>query len=427
MARPATRTGIKIGLSPTGIIEELRQRPFHRPDYFLGLLVLALIAIGMIVIYSTGSIANFNITGGSSDRNSFFYNQLINLAIGIGGWIIASRIKYDKWKAYSPYLLGISLFLMLLVLVPALSTHVNGASRWVRIGSIGFQPAEFLKLSLVLWLAGWLDDNRTKLRSIKQGLVPVMLVLTITAILSIVIQRDMGTGLVLLGAGMAVFFVSDAPLWIFSMGMGGFIGGAGLLVAIFPYRLARLASFFNHTDDVTGADYHINQALIAMGSGGVLGRGLGNSLQSYGYLPESTNDSIFAIVGEQFGLWGTLLVVSLFGGLAWRGLRICREAPDRLSRMIATGIVSWLIIQALINMMAMLSLIPLTGIPLPFISYGGTSLIASLVAVGILQNISRYTEREAANEDRSIRRRNRRTPDASASAVSGTPLSEQLS
>ncbi len=416
-----------VGLSPTGIIEQLRQRPYHRPDYFLGLMVLALIAVGMIVIYSTGSIANFNITGGTSDRNSFFYSQLGNLAIGLAGWFFASRIKYDTWKVWAPWMLGISLFLMLLVLVPGLSTHVNGASRWVRLGFLSFQPAEFLKLSLVLWLATWLDANRTKLRSIKQGLLPVMLVLTITAILSIVIQRDMGTGLVLLGAGLAVFFVSDAPIWIFGIGMGGFLAGAGLLVALFPYRLARLASFFNHTDDVTGADYHINQALIAMGSGGILGRGLGNSLQSYGYLPESTNDSIFAIVGEQFGLWGTLLVVGLFSSLAWRGLRICRQAPDRLSRMIATGIITWLTIQALINMMAMLSLIPLTGIPLPFISYGGTSLIASLVAVGILQNISRYTEREAANEDRSIRRRNRRTSDASASAVSSSPLPDQIS
>jgi cell division protein FtsW len=176
--------------------------------------------------------------------------------------------------------------------------------------------------------------------------------------------------------------------------------------------MARFLTFLNHTEDVNGTGYHINQALIALGSGGILGRGLGKSLQAYGYLPEATNDSIFAIVGEEFGVWGTIALVSAFIVLVWRGVKISKSAPDDFGRLLALGIICWIGFQALINISAMLGLLPLTGIPLPFISYGGTSLIALLGAMGILQNISKYTYKEVYDEDSSSRGRDSRSHSA---------------
>lgn len=401
------------------LLNVIRERPHHRPDYFLGLIVLALITVGVIIIYSTGSIVNFNITGGVSDRNVFFTNQLVSMTLGVGAWWFTSRFPYRNWQKYSGWMLIASFILMALVIVPGISNPVNGASRWIRLGPASFQPAEFLKLSLVLYLATWAEQNRGALRDIKKGLPWVMLVLIISAVLAILLQRDMGTGMVILLAGLTVFFLSDVSLWFFGIGLTGLIASASLMLVAFPYRLARLSTFFNRHDNLTGADYHINQALIALGSGGILGRGLGNSLQSYGFLPESTNDSIFAILGEQFGLWGTTAVVSLFALFAWRGLRIARLAPDRFGRMVAGGITVWILAQAVINIGAMLSLIPLTGIPLPFISYGGTSLLATMTAVGILQNISRYTEREVEHADSRSGRRDRRSRHTNVGSLRG--------
>lgn len=391
------------------MFQGLRERPQHRPDYLLGLIVLALIAIGMVVIYSTGSIVNFNISGGTTDRNSFFIQQLISLAVGLVGWTLASRVPYTAWRKWAPWMLGVAIFLMMLVFVPGISGNSRGASRWIRLGPASFQPAEFLKLSIVLFLASWADTHFEDLRSIKKTFLPLVALFGIVLILTVILQRDMGTGIVLVAAGLAVYFMSEVPLHLFGLLIASLIASGAAMIALFPYRLARLSTFFNRKDDLTGADYHINQALIALGSGGILGKGLGNSLQSYGYLPESTNDSVYAIIGEQFGLWGTLIVISLFSVLLWRCYRIIRRAPDRFARMIASGITAWLIAQAFINIAAMLNLIPLTGIPLPFISYGGTSLLASMVAIGILQNISRFTEREAGYEDSTLGRRNRRT------------------
>ena len=405
------------------LIEEVRERPHHRPDYLLGLLVLALIGIGMIVIYSTGSIVNFNITGGASDRNAFFQKQLLSVGIGVVGWVLASRVHYSHWRKWALPMLIVSFVMMLLVFVPGLSLNVNGASRWIKLGSFSFQPAEFLKLSLVLYLAAWLEDRRDSLRSVAKGLLPFLAVLAVTMILVVVLQRDLGTGIVLMSIALSVLLVSDAPLWIFGAGVGAVLSAAVLTIVMFPYRLARLATFLNHKDDVTGADYHINQALIALGSGGLIGRGLGNSLQSYGYLPEATNDSVYAIIGEQFGMWGTMGVVVIFGLLGWRGFRIAKMAPDRFSRMVAVGITVWLLTQAFVNISAMLSIIPLTGIPLPFISYGGTSLLATMVGVGILQNISRYTEREQSYADSRIGRRDRRSRHTGFGPVRGTQKS----
>lgn len=387
----------------------------HRPDYILALLVLMLIGIGMIMLYSTGGIVSFNITGGATDKNTFFSQQLFVVAIGLVGWFVASRIHYSFWRKVAPWMMLGSLALMLLVVLPGLSYNANGATRWLKLGSLSFQPVEFFKLSLVVYLSSWVEKNKDNLRSFTGTLLPFLFIVVLVTGLVMVLQRDMGSAMVLVLSAMTIYFLAGGPLYLFGIGLASLGGLAMAMILLFPYRLERLRTFFNHQDDPTGSGYHIKQALIAIGSGGIIGRGLGNSFQSYGYLPESTNDSIFAIIGEQFGLMGSALVIAIFGGICWRGFRIAKQAPDTFSRLVAAGITAWIVFQSLINIMAMLNLIPLTGVPLPFISYGGTSLLFSMMAVGILQNISRYTYKEVNYANRSLGRGNRRTRRASLS------------
>lgn len=381
----------------------------HKPDYIITVIVLALIAVGLIMIYSTGWITVLKQTGGSSDKNSFFYNQLLSFGLGIIAWFVASRTHYGFWQKYASYFFYGSLLLMFLVLVPGISVKVNGAARWVHIGPINFQPVEFFKLGIILFVATWLDKNKEKLNKPIEGLLPLMLVLALAMLLVVVLQRDMGSASVLASSVFAMYFMSGVRLRIFLSAVGAmFVAGVALIFSS-SYRLARYITFLNHTEDPTGAGYHINQSLIALGSGGIIGKGLGKSLQAYGYLPEATNDSIFAIIGEEFGLLGAGAVLALIVALLWRGLRIVRDAPDNYAKLVATGIVAWIAFQSFYNIAAMLGIIPLTGITLPFISYGGTSMIALLIAVGILQNISRYTKGDLPDEDRGLRRRNSRS------------------
>jgi len=386
----------------------------HQADYSLTVIVLMLIGIGMIMLYATGGIVSLNLSGGEIDRNTYFSSQSISLLIGIIGWYIAARIPYHRWQKYAPYLFYGSVILMFLVIIPGLAQSTKGAARWVKLGPINFQPVEFFKLGLVLYLASWLEKNKNNLKNLTTGLIPFLLIIAVAGFLSMVVQKDMGSGMVLIGMALSVYFVSGVPFWLFGSVLGIFTLGGISMIILYPHRLERITTFVNHTDDPSGAGYHINQALIALGSGGMLGRGLGKSLQAYGYLPESTNDSIFALIGEQFGLWGTLLVIMLFAFLVYRGMQISRYAPDSFSKSLAIGITAWIGFQALINIAAMLNLIPLTGIPLPFISFGGTSLLASLVGIGILQNISKFTFREVAHATRGVGRGNSRSYIASS-------------
>ena len=380
----------------------------HRPDYLLTLLVLILVGIGLVLIYSTGWIAVLKRTSGTSDTNSFFITQSVGMLLGIAGWLVASKIDYHFWQKHAtPIFIG-TIVLMFLVLVPGISVSSGGATRWVKLAFFSFQPVEFFKIGAVIFMAAWLTKNKKNLSKPLEGLLPFMIIIFVIAFLAVLIQRDMGSAMVIISTMLAMYFISGVRWWSAAIATLLLGGGAALLAMLAPYRIARLTTFFNHTEDSSGAGYHINQALIAIGSGGIFGRGLGKSLQAYGYLPEATNDSIFAIIGEEAGLVGASLVVAIFGLLFWRGARIARTAPDNFGRLLASGIIFWITFQALINISAMLNLIPLTGITLPFISYGGTSMLALLTAVGILQNISKYTYKEVYNEDPSSGGRNSR-------------------
>jgi cell division protein FtsW len=360
------------------------------------------------MIYSTGWITILKQTGGSVERNSFFFNQLISFGLGIAGWIVAARVRYTFWQKYASLFFYGSALLMFLVLIPGIGVNVNGANRWVHIGPLNFQPVEFFKLGIILFFAAWIEKNREKLNKPIEGLLPMLLILGGALIVVVVLQKDMGSAIVIATAVLGMYFISGVNLAMFGSAVGALIAGAVILIATSRYRLARYITFLNRGDDSTGAGYHINQALIALGSGGIFGRGLGKSLQAYGYLPESTNDSIFAIIGEEFGYIGCMLIVGLYSLLLWRGYKIISRAPDNYAKLVATGIIIWIVFQAFFNISAMVGIIPLTGITLPFVSYGGTSLLALLIAVGILQNISKYTKGADLDEDRGLRRGNRR-------------------
>ncbi|MEI6581280.1 MAG: putative lipid II flippase FtsW [bacterium] len=380
----------------------------HRPDYMLTLLVLSLVGIGLVLIYSTGWIAVLKRTSGTSDTNSFFITQSVGMLLGIMGWYAASKIDYHFWQKHATPIFIATIVLMFLVLVPGLSISSGGASRWVKLAFFSFQPVEFFKIGAVIFMAAWLAKNKKNLSKPIEGLVPFLIIIFVIAFLAVLIQKDMGSAMVIISTMLAMYFVSGVQWWNATIATLVLGGGAALLAILAPYRIARLTTFFNHSEDASGAGYHINQALIAIGSGGIFGRGLGKSLQAYGYLPEATNDSIFAIIGEEFGLVGTTILITAFALLFWRGVRIARTAPDNFGRLLASGIIFWITFQALINISAMLNLIPLTGITLPFISYGGTSILALLTAVGILQNISKYTYKEVYDEDPSSGGRNSR-------------------
>jgi cell division protein FtsW len=377
----------------------------HQPDYILALTVFALLVFGLIMIYSISPVLSFKLLN-STSRNYYFYGQLFNIAAGLVAWTVGIKVYYQRWNQLSGWLMAAAIGLLAILFIPGLSNSTNGATRWLQLGPVSFQPAEFLKLASILYLATWFERRRDELKTFWDGMFPFGVMLGVASFVLVVLQRDMGTMMVLVAASLGIYLIAGAP-WRHFAGLvaaGGFLGWLSIIT--FPHRLDRLQAFLHPNVDPTGVGYHISQALIAVGSGGILGRGLGNSLQIYGYLPEAANDSIFAVIGEEFGFIGALVILALFCLLVSRGLKIARQAPDVFSRLVAAGITLWLGAQALINIAAMLSLVPLTGIPLPFISYGGSSLIMALGGVGILLNISKYTVKEVANADSRQRGRN---------------------
>jgi cell division protein FtsW len=380
----------------------------HRPDYTITVLVTILVGVGLILIFSTGWIPILKRTAGASEGNAFLTQQSISFILGVFGWYWCSRIEYHFWQKHSTKIFAATLLLMFLVLVPGIALSSNGATRWVKFGPLNFQPVEFFKLGTVMFTAAWLTKNKNNLSNIKLGLLPLLVLAGIVAFITVIVQKDMGSAMVIILSIFAMYFVAGAGWLNLLIGFSVMAGGVGALAIAAPYRLARVLTFLGKSDDSSAAAYHIKQALIAIGSGGLIGRGLGKSLQAYGYLPEATNDSIFAIIGEESGLLGSSFIIAIFAFLFWRAIRIAKAAPDDFGKLFAFGIAFWIGFQALINISAMLGMIPLTGIPLPFVSYGGTSLVALLVTMGILQNISKYTYKEVYDEDTSSRGRHSR-------------------
>ncbi|MBW3538558.1 putative lipid II flippase FtsW [Candidatus Parcubacteria bacterium] len=377
----------------------------HQPDYVLALGVFVLLALGLVMMYSISPVLSYKLLG-STTRNYYFFGQMLNIAVGLVGWIVAAKIDYRRWRKLSPLLMLVAVVMLLLLLVPGLSITEKGATRWLKLGPASFQPAELAKLAAILYLAVWFERRKEAIRTFWDGLVPFAVMLAAISFVIVVLQRDMGTMLVLALATSGIYFVAGGKLSHLMALATSALALVWLAIISFPHRVERLSTFLDPSKDPTGQGYHIGQALIAIGSGGIWGLGLGKSIQIYGYLPEAANDSIFAIIAEEFGLLGALVVLGLFGLLAYRGFKIARAAPDSFARLTAVGISLWLFFQAIINIAAMLSLVPLTGIPLPFISYGGSSMLLSLIGTGILLNISKYTIEEVRHAHSGERGRN---------------------
>lgn len=357
-------------------------------DRMLFFTVLTLLGIGLIMIASAGVVYGRVRFG---DDYYFLKQQLLGLGVGLILLYIFQKIHYKVWQRFVVPIFLFAVVLLVLVFIPGFGTTVYGAARWVELGPISFQPSEVMKFAIILYLSAWLSSKgRAKTSDFFEGLVPFLALLSVVGFL-IIKQPDTGTlGLIFLIA-MAIFFASGANIMhIFSLFGGGLVF-LFILIKIAPYRMQRFLVFMNPDHDPLGFGYQMTQALLAIGSGGFLGAGLGQSRQKFNYLPEPVTDSIFAVLGEELGMIGAVVVIILFLCVAWRGLRIAAGAPDEFGKLLAVGIVAWIVFQAFINIAAITGLIPLTGIPLPFISYGGTSLAVLLAAVGILLNISKHS------------------------------------
>lgn len=360
----------------------------EKSDLLLLYAVLGLIIFGLIMIASAG-IGYSRVRFG--DEYFFFKRQLFfGVLPGLLIMAIIKNIDYRVWKKLAAPFFFVSIVSLILVFVPGIGARIYGANRWITFGSFSFQPAEMLKISLILYLAAWLESKKESIGDFYEGLVPFIMIVAMVSFL-LIKQPDIGTLGVVILIAMSIFFVSGAKIsHIFLMGVGGLMALLAL-IKFESYRMDRLMVFLSPELDPRGIGYQINQALLAIGSGGFFGVGLGHSLQKFNYLPEPVGDSIFAIIGEELGIVGCSILIMLFLFVATRGLYIAKKAPDMFGRLIATGIVAWIFFQAFINIAAISGLIPLTGIPLPFISYGGTSIIFLLTGSGILLNISKQS------------------------------------
>ncbi|MFA6098499.1 MAG: putative lipid II flippase FtsW [Patescibacteria group bacterium] len=362
---------------------------YKKADYKLIIIIAIVLIYGLIMLASASSVISFEKFG---DSNYLLKHQLLfGVLIGIIGFLITSKIDYHTWKKFAFPLLIISIILLLAVFIPGIGYEYGGAKRWIHIGTNIFQPTEILKLTFLIYLSTLFTKNKEGIKDPAYGLIPFVIIVGVIVFL-IMLQPDMGTMVAIALMAFIIFYSAGAPfkhlLWLILSASGVFL----LLIKLAPYRTARLTVFLNPALDPQGIGYQINQALMAIGSGGIFGLGLGHSRQKYLYLPEATGDSIFAVIAEELGLIFSLVLIALFLAFAYRGLKIASHAPDTFGKLVAIGIVSWITFQAFINIAAMVTLIPLTGIPLPLVSYGSSALAVTLTAMGVLVNISKQAK-----------------------------------
>jgi cell division protein FtsW len=356
---------------------------------YLGIVGI-IVLFGLLLLTSASAPIGYENFG---DSYFFIKHQVVfGLIPGIAGLLIMSRIPYTFWKKHAWNLLIISIVLLMLVFIPGLSAGIGTAHSWISIGGFfSLQPSEIVKLTFLFYLAGWLEmRGRHGVKDVHSGFLPFISVLGVIMIL-MVLQPDIGTMSIIAAMSLIVYFVAGAPLIYIGGLIAAGVAGLGMLIGLAPYRAARFTTFLNPELDPQGIGYHINQALLAIGSGGLFGLGYGHSRQKFQYLPEVAGDSIFAIAAEELGLFISLFVLMLFLAFLWRTIHIAKEAPDAFGKYVAVGIAAWIVVQAFVNIGSMVALMPITGVPLPFISYGGTSLAISLTAVGVVLNISKYS------------------------------------
>lgn len=366
----------------------------HKIDGALVWLVCLIVIIGLVILASASSVIALQEYG-----NAYYYlirQLLFGVIPGLILFIVLSRIDYHLVARWALVFLIISLLLLIAVLIPGVGVELGGASRWLQVGPVSFQPSEFFKLFFILYLAVWFDKKGwEEIRSFTKGVVPFLIFLTIAVVL-LILQPDMGTMMVVVMGAVILYFAAGARLSVLFFLILAGLASILVLIKVAPYRLNRLTVFLNPESDPLNIGWHVNQALLAVGSGGFWGVGLGHSRQKYQYLPEVAGDSIFPVVAEELGFLLTSFLVLLLVILILRGIKIAKQSSDNLGRLIAIGIISWLGLQMFVNITAMLNLLPLTGIPLPLVSHGGTAMAVNLAALGMLVNISGQTRKVEA-------------------------------
>ena len=355
-------------------------------DWVLLISVIAISIFGIIMIYSSSNIwAEYKF----NDAFKYLKMQGLFLIVGIVLMIIISKIPYKYYLDKANIILVICFVLLILVLIPGIGKIRNGSRSWFGVGGLGIQPSEFMKLALIIFISKYLHKNERNNISIKKDILPILFITLLTFGL-IMLQPDFGTGVIIVMSIIGILFISGLKMKFFII--AGLVGvvGAVVLILIAPYRFERILSFINPWVDPLGTGFQAIQSLFAIGPGGLLGLGLGNSIQKHFYLPEPQTDFIFAIISEEFGFLGVLIVSALFLTIIYRGMKISLNAKDLFSKYLSFGITFSLAFQALLNLMVVVSLIPITGVTLPFLSYGGSSLLITLCSMGILLNISRF-------------------------------------
>jgi cell division protein FtsW len=366
------------------------------------LFMCILVLLGLIIIYAISPPLAAR-AGQDLDPNHYMYRQLLYLLVGVGAFSVTFLTPADWWRKIQGKLmiggliLGTSPFILQ---ATPIGLCANGACRWLDFGVISFQPAEIMKFALVVFLASFLAARmqQGKVNDFQATLVPVALTLLAMAVIVIGLQADLGTGITIFGIAVTMLFVAGLNTRLLLVSLGAVLVVGGLFTLLAPHRIERVLTFLNSASPDDSAGYHINQALIAVGSGGLTGKGLGQSIQAFGYLPEAANDSIFAILAEIFGFLGTVAVLAIFAALLVRLLHIMDNSANPYYRLVMAGIFGWVFSHTVVNVGAMLGIFPLTGITLPFVSFGGTSLLFMLAAMGLALQISRFTGHQSQSE-----------------------------
>ncbi|MCL5676446.1 MAG: putative lipid II flippase FtsW [Firmicutes bacterium] len=359
----------------------------HAPDYVILLVALTLAGIGVVMVFSSSSVM-----AGLRYNNPYYYlqRQALWMALGTLAMVATMNFDYRRYRSVAKAGFFINLLLLALVLIPGIGMARLGARRWIGFGPMQFQPSELMKIAFVVYLAYTLSKDRAKLRDFWRDLMPRLVLLGLVFGL-IMLEPDMGTSLATAGTVVVMLFAAGARLGHLMTLAAAAVPMLLGLIWVAPYRLRRFLSFLDPKADPQGSGYHVIQALYAFGSGGLFGVGLGAGKLKFGYLPENHTDSIFAMIGEELGFLGAVVVIILFFLLAWRGLQVATHAPDAFGSLLAVGLTATVVVQAFLNIAVISASIPFTGIPLPLVSYGGTNLLITMAGVGILLNVSRYT------------------------------------
>ena len=360
----------------------------HRPDYILPLLAICLVVVGLIVLFAISPA----LAAQKHVPNNYFINrQLLAVFLSIGVFFFVGKFPLNSWRHLEKPLIIASAISA--IIVRLFGDQVNGAYRWIQIGGLSFQPAELIKFTLLIWLAFFFADRikQGNLNDFKSTFRPLIIALMLVGFVVAVLQSDLGSTAVMVAMTGSMAFVAGLPMKRILLVGVIIMVGAFIVIGATPYRRERVKTYLNPSADCQGSGYQTCQALIAVGSGGIFGLGLARSVQAYGYLPEAANDSIFAILAEKFGFIGTVSLLALFTALFARIAKIAEKSPDDFTRLIAVGVLVWFSFQTMINVGAMVGLLPLKGITLPFISYGGSSLIFVTAGLGLVFNISHYT------------------------------------